>query len=290
MTTGEQEHENRSGAGRTQSRQADCVDQAAEGTGTPGGQQYQIAPGCSHRHGGASLSIRAEVCPEGGVIGDPPLQVLLDIAGDVGQLDQLGNLQSIASMIPGDGAEQSLHHEERREADDSMAVVEDLSFIIEDSLLALEDGRELDHAGGHLPCETADPGPGGGVESHEHVVDQSMPLDEKEMGLVAEIGSCRTRGGGSCTRSFTVETVGEEGKGLPGLRRVVGEVFIRVEHPGVEIADSCGPGIVLGEEEDAGGEGAGGMGEDGPDEVLGILDRSEVVQAGIVPVDQSALG
>ena len=117
-----------------------------------------------------------------------------------------------------------------------------------------------------------------------------MPLDEKEMGLVAEIGSCRTRGGGSWTRSFTVETAGEEGKGLPGLRRVVGEVFIGVEHPGVEIADSYGPGIVLGEEEDAGSEGAGGMGEDGPDEPLGILDRGEVAKAGIVPIDESTPG
>jgi hypothetical protein len=117
-----------------------------------------------------------------------------------------------------------------------------------------------------------------------------MSLDEKEMGLVAEIGSCRTRGGRSGTWSFAVETGGEEGKGFAGLRRVVGEVFIRVEHPGVEIPDSCGPRIVLREEEDAGSEGAGGMGEHGPDEVFGILDRSEVVQAGTVPVDPGTPG
>ena len=116
------------------------------------------------------------------MVGDPSPQVLLDVACDVGQLDQFGHFQSIAPMIPGRTAEQSLHDEERRETDDSMAVVEDLLLIIEHSLLPFEDRREFDHAGCHILYETDDAGAGGGVESHEHLVDQSMPVDEEEMG------------------------------------------------------------------------------------------------------------
>jgi hypothetical protein len=97
-----------------------------------------------------------------------------------------------------------------------------------------------------------------------------VPFDEEEMGLVAKIRVGRTGGDWGLTRWLRVEAAGKQVKCRPSLSLPSREVLVGVEHPGVEVTHGRGPGIAFGQEKNAGSEGSGGVGEDGPHESLGV--------------------
>ncbi len=220
------------------------------------------------------------------MVADPVLEVGLDVAGHVRELDHLADEECVLARPRVEiSRSDELEQEHGGEADDDAAIPGQLLGPIQHAALLGERARGPDHPRGHVADELGDELTLALAERRVDLVDQPAALDQQEVGAVAVVPG---RGGGERwrlrQRRRPVEASAEPGQLLdlgfgPGLQVLEG-----VEHPAVEVGHRRRPRGGARQDHDARGEAARGVGEHPLHEALGIALGGERVEVGVRPV------